>query len=450
MKLSDLNPHGGIGANCTFCEVDGFRFAIDSGLHPKFAGTESLPDHSQLERNSLDFIILTHCHLDHLGSLPLLSREHPDAPVFLSYGSSIISRRMLSNSISVMRRQRSELNLPELPLYGRGDLASLYSRMKTLSLETPFSVQKDGRSIELTFHHAGHVAGAVSVSVQSPKESIFFTGDVLFNEQRTLDGARPPLRPIDILVMETTRGLSPRDPARQRESEIVALLESARKTLSGGGSVLIPIFALGRMQEMLFILDEAFRHEAIPPAPVFCSGLGMDLVNHFHQISKNSKDLRFNRRVLKEVGARPLPRKLQAGRPLPMQGIYLVSSGMLVENTPSYMLASSMLGDERNSISFVGYCDPSTPGGKLLEAKPGETFKFGEIDWTEQVKAKILQFDMSGHADREELVAFAKKISPKTIFLHHGDPESRKWFAKELSGLGAKIIDPEPLQIYET
>ena len=134
-----------------------------------------LPDHSLIERNSLDFIILTHCHLDHLGSLPLLSREHPEAPVFLSYGSSVISHRMLSNSISVMRRQRSELNLPELPLYGRGDLSSLYSRMKTLSTDAPLTLEKDGRSIEVTLHHAGHVAGAVSVT-SDPKRNAFSSG----------------------------------------------------------------------------------------------------------------------------------------------------------------------------------------------------------------------------------------------------------------------------------
>jgi Cft2 family RNA processing exonuclease len=450
MKFIDLNPHGGIGANCSFCEVDGFRFVIDSGVHPKFAGAESLPDHSAIKRNSLDFIILTHCHLDHLGSLPLLSREHPDAPVFLSYGSSVISRRMLSNSISVMRRQRSELNLPELPLYGRGDLSSLYSRMKPLSTETPLTLEKDGRSIEITLHHAGHVAGAVSVTIQSEKERIFFTGDILFNDQRSLNGANPPLDQVDVLVTETTRGLASRDPNRQRESEIANLLEAARKTLSGGGSVLLPIFALGRMQEMLLILDEAFRRKALPHVPIFCSGLGMDLVNHFHEISKNSRDLHFNRKVLKSVGARPLPRKLVPGRDLPMQGIYLVSSGMMVEKTPSYVLASSMLGKERNSILFVGYCDPSTPGGKLLETAPGEPFEFKEIDCVEPVRAKIHQFDLSGHADREELVALAKKLSPKTILLHHGDPEARDWFASSLSPLGAQIIDPEPLLTYET
>ena len=211
------------------------------------------------------------------------------------------------------------------------------------------------------------------------------------------------------------------------------LLEAINKTLSGGGSVLLPIFALGRMQEMLLVLDEAFRRKAIPGVPVFCSGLGMDLVNHFHEISRNSNDLRFSRKVLKSVGARPLPRKLIPGRDLPMQGIYLVSSGMMVENTPSCVLATSMLGQDRNSILFVGYCDPSTPGGQLLETQPGEPFEFREIDWVEPVRAKIRQFDLSGHADRDELIGSNKKLSPKTIFLHHGDSDSREWFSSALS-----------------
>jgi Cft2 family RNA processing exonuclease len=450
MKFTDLNPHGGIGANCSLIEVDGFRFVIDSGLHPKFAGAESLPIHSFLERNSLDFIILTHCHLDHLGSLPLLSREHPDAPVFLSYGSSIIARRMLSNSISVMRRQRSELNLQELPLYGRGDLSSLYDRMKTPPIGKPMTIEKDGRSLEVTLHHAGHIAGATSVGIQSKKEKIFFTGDVLFNDQRTLDGAIPPLDPVDVLITETTRGSTPRDPSRQRENEMVNLLEETRKTLSKGGSVLIPVFALGRMQEMLVVIDEAFRRKALPKVPVYCSGLGMDLVNHLHEVAKNSDHLHFSRKVLKTMGARPLPRRIEPGRDLPMQGIYLVSSGMLVEHTPSYMLAPSILKDDRNSILFIGYCDPSTPGGKLLEAQPGQPFDFEAIDWSEQVRAKIRQFDLSGHADREELLALAEKLSPKSIFLHHGDPESRDWFSQALKPLNAQLFDPQPLKTYET
>ena len=117
--------------------------------------------------------------MDHLGSLPLLSREHQDAPVLLSYPSSILARRMLSNSISVMKRQRNELNLRELPLYGRSDLSDLFDRMRTLSIQQPFTMEKDGRSIQVTLHHAGHVAGAVSVEIKTPKERILFTGDIL-------------------------------------------------------------------------------------------------------------------------------------------------------------------------------------------------------------------------------------------------------------------------------
>lgn len=450
MKLIDLNPHGGIGANCTVCEVGGFRFAIDSGLHPKYAGKDSIPRHAVLDRDSLDFIILTHCHLDHLGSLPLLSREHQDAPVLMSYPSSVLARRMLSNSISVMKRQRNELNLTELPLYGRDDLTSLYDRVKILSIKRPFRLEKDGRAIDVVLHHAGHVAGAVSVEIKTPKERILFTGDILFDGSRTLDGAEPLLEKVDTLVTETTRGLSVREPSRQRESEMLNLLEESSKTLSRGGSVLIPVFALGRMQEMLSVLDDAFKRNALPKVPVFCSGLGMDLVNHFHEISKNTNRVRFNRKVLRSLGARPLPRKLEPGREPPMQGIYLVSSGMLVEHTPSYVMASSMLGDDRNSILFVGYCDPSTPGGQLLQSEPGTPFEFNAYNHIEPIRAKIRQFDLSGHADRDQLVAYAEKLAPKNIFLHHGDSEAREWFTNALAPIGAKIINPEPLQFYET
>jgi Cft2 family RNA processing exonuclease len=450
MKFTDLNRHGGIGANCTLLEIGPFRIAIESGLHPKYAGLDSTPSHDFLERNSLDFIVLTHCHLDHLGSLPLLSREHPDAPVLLSYASSILARRMLANSISVMRRQRNDLNLPELPLYGRGDLSSLYDRMKPLAIQTPLEVEKEGQVLKVTFHHAGHVAGAVSVAFETKKEKIFFTGDMLFNEQRTLDGAEVPAGKFDILITETTRGGTARDPSRTREAEIVSLLQGIKKTLDRGGSVLIPVFALGRMQEMLFILDEAFRKNAFPQVPVFCSGLGMDLVNHFHEISKNTNRLRFNRRVLRSIGARPLPRKIEPGRTPPMKGIFLVSSGMLVEHTPSYILASGLLRDDRNAIFFVGYCDPDTPGGKLLNTPQGEDFDFEVVDCIEPRQAQVRQFDLSGHADREELLAYARKLSPKSIFLHHGDPDARAWFSQSLSDTGANIIDPEPLQTYET
>ena len=431
-------------------ETGPFRFAVDSGLHPKFAGNKALPDFSLVEHDSLDFIILTHCHLDHLGSLPILSRENPQAPVLTSQASRTLACRMLHNSIAVMKRQRAELDLPEYPLYGRSDVTDLRKRFQPLAFGRPFELEKNGETLEVTFHLAGHVAGAASCSVCRNGETIFFTGDVLFNDQRTLPGAKPSLDPVDVLVMETTRGLTERPAGSSRETELVHLLRDIRKVLKRGGSALIPIFALGRMQEMLVILEEARRKGAIPPSPVFCSGLGMDLVNHFHDISAQAGHLRFSRKVLKSLGVRHIPRRLQPGQQPHDQGIYLVSSGMMVANTPSYMLASGLLGNDRNAILFVGYCDPDTPGGKLLEVKNGDDFVFEAIDHVEPVRARIRQYDLSGHADRDELVALAERLSPKTIFLHHGDPEAREWFSQALSGNPAQVIDPEPLRQYET
>ena len=122
---------------------------------------------------------------------------------------------------------------------------------------------------------------------------------------------------------------------------------------------------------------------------------------------------------------------------------------MMVANTPSYMLASGLLGTDRNAILFVGYWDPDTPGGKLLDTKNGDDFVFEAIDHVEPVRARIRQYDLSGHADRDELIALAARRSPKTIFLPHGDPEARDWFRQALSENPAQVIDPEPLKQYE-
>ena len=208
------------------------------------------------------------------------------------------------------------------------------------------------------------------------------------------------------------------------------MLRQINSTLAKRGSVLIPVFALGRMQEMLAIMDEAFRKKAIPKVPVFCSGLGMDLVNHFHEISKNTNRLRFNRKVLKSIGARPLPKKIEPGE-------------------KSYILASGLLGDSKSSILFVGYCDPSTPGGQLLNSEKNQSFDFDAVDVIQKIRASVCKFDLSGHANREELVSYAKKISPRAVILHHGDPDARDWFKQNLEDGPFSIYDPKPLTTYD-
>jgi Cft2 family RNA processing exonuclease len=124
---------------------------------------------------------------------------------------------------------------------------------------------------------------------------------------------------------------------------------------------------------------------------------------------------------------------------------------MMVERTPSYTLASGLVGYARNTIGFVGYCDPDTAGGHLLAAKPGDQFVFETAHVKAKLKAHIERFELSGHADREELLEFAVQTGARSIVLTHGDPAARAWFAEQLATQApkSKVLDPVPLKTYQ-
>lgn len=451
MKLTDLNRDGGIGANCHLLQLGDLNLLVDCGLNPKQVGRRATPDLNAIRGLTLDLILITHCHLDHIGSLPLVMREHPDTPVVMTTSSRMLIERMLHNSASVMVRQKEDENIPEYPLFTHDEIDRLAGRLSGL----PFGHAKRFRGhkdeVEITFHSAGHVAGAAGIELRHKHRQIFITGDVLFENQRTLPGAKFPGGHFDTLIMETTRGQTERQPGQGRTEEMTRLIDSINDTIGRGGSFLIPVFALGRMQEVLTVLHDARKFGKLVDCPIFASGLGMDLADYFDEISRKTKHIQFNRGIIKELKTRPLPRKLTPGEDPKQNALYIVSSGMMVENTPSYILASGLVEQARNTIGFVGYCDPDTPGGKLLAAKPGETFLFAKANVKAKIKARIERFELSGHADRDDLLEFAVQAAPRAIVLTHGDPPARAWFADELAVAlpKTKVIDPVPGQEYQ-
>jgi Cft2 family RNA processing exonuclease len=451
MKLTDLNRDGGIGANSLLLQLGDLRILVDCGLHPKLPGRRGTPDLAALRGKRLDLIILTHCHLDHLGSLPVVMREHPDTPVVMTQPSRMLAERMLHNSANVMLRQRDEDNIKDYPLFTHEEIERVAPRFTAL----PFGVAKKIRGIkdevELILHPAGHVAGAAGVELHYKQRAIFITGDVLFENQRILPGAQFPAGHFDTVIMETTRGTTARVTGRSRAGEMARLIASINDTLARGGSFLLPVFALGRMQEILTILHDARKFHRLNDCPIFASGLGLDLADYFDEISRKTRHLQFSKASIRELKLKPLPRQLKPGEDPKQKALYLVSSGMMVERTPSYTLASGLLGHARNTIGFVGYCDPDTPGGKLLTAQPGDDFLFETAHVKSKVKAKIERFHLSGHADREELLEFAVQATPRSIILTHGDQPARDWFAEQLAAKapGSKVIDPVPGKEYQ-
>jgi Cft2 family RNA processing exonuclease len=433
MKLTDLNREGGIGCSCTLLQIGDINILIDSGLHPKLSGREAMPDFAKIATLTVDLIILTHCHLDHLGTLPVAMRNHPQAPVLMSLSSRMIVERMLHNSANVMRRQLSEGQTKDQPHFSHEDIDRCAPRMSGLAFNHPKRFTNGRDEVEITLHPAGHVAGACAVEI------------------RVVKGARFPAGHFDTLITETTRGSTERPEGKERINEVARLITAINETIQNGGSVLIPVFALGRMQELLAIFHDARRFGKMVDCPIFTSGLGLDLCDYFDEIARKTKHVQFSRGILKDLRTKPLPRKLEPGVDPRQRALYLISSGMLVENTPSYTLASGLLGHAHNMIAFVGYCDPDTPGGHLQKARHGDPFLFETIQVKTKVTAKVERFELSGHADREELLQFAVQTGARSIVLTHGEPSARAWFQQELSTRmpQTKVLDPVPGQTYQ-
>ncbi|MCZ6674916.1 MAG: MBL fold metallo-hydrolase [Verrucomicrobia bacterium] len=447
MIYTDLNPAAGMGANCSLIEIGPFKLVIDSGINPKEVGVKAIPELHRLDDHTIDLAIITHCHLDHLGALPLLVRQIQDTQVIMSIPSEILYQRMLHNSVNVMRRQREEHYIPEYPLYNHEEVDRLTNHVHPIPFRKSRILEKQGEELSVTLHSSGHVVGAAGIEIVYKHRRIFFTGDVLFSPQSILPAARFPQATFDTLIMETTRGATEVDPYFNRNEEVKKILESVRTTIHGGGSVLIPVFALGRMQEILNLLHKARLRGDIPTTPIYSSGLGMELSEYIDKITKRTELCTFTTKVIRELRVKPV-KNLRPGKRVPLPGIFVCSSGMMVELTPSWKVAASLLPFHENSICFVGYCDPDTPAGKLLNTKPGESFLFDSLRMSLPLRARIRKFDLSGHANRDELMSFATASEPRSVVLTHGDSDARAWFAKSLgrSPGPVQITIPQPFE----
>lgn len=434
MFYTDLNSGVDIGSNCSVLEIGPFRILLDCGMHPKKLGRGALPQLSKISSALVDFAVLTHCHLDHLAGFPVFSREHPNTPIFCSPASKLVAKRILRNSVSVMERQREESHIIEYPLFTYSELDRVEANLTALPVGVPRTIFERGEQITVTLFPAGHVAGAVGVMFEYKHRRIFCTGDVSFDACETVDGAAFPKEKIDTLIMETTRGAAEVDPELTRDAEIERLVGDIAGTLAGGGSVLVPVFAFGRMQDMIHILLSAKNKGLIEKdVPVFCTGLGLDLADYFDVMSKKTGMVEFHRSMMKDLGVRKLERFEDPGTDVAERGIYLVSSGMLTERTPSWRLAANILDHARNLVAFVGYCDPDTPGGRLLTRTNVDELRFNDLDYIARVRASVARYQLSGHTTRERMMDFVNEVEPRQIILTHGDPEAREWFAEEIA-----------------
>jgi Cft2 family RNA processing exonuclease len=452
VNITNLNPDTDIGASAWLVELDDHRILLDAGMHPKREGREGLPLFKAAKNADLDAIAISHCHHDHVGALPVACRHFPKAHVLMTELSYFIAERVLHNSVNVMTRQRDELGIREYPLYSHDEVDDITPQFQGFKYNRQIewgSFQKSRAGLPsptLEFFDAGHTLGSAGILIRGKKETLFYTGDVCFHDQTILRSARFEDVKADVMIMETTRGNRdvPKDFTREKEIErLVAAIHAGQKKK---GCVLIPSFALGRTQEMLALLALLMHEGKLKEQPIFIGGLGRVFTEIYdleaHRTHRQHTNLQLHDAlqliVLEKGQAENM--KLSGGK------IFVITAGMMSENTAAHDLAARMIGDERQSIFFVGYADPDSPAGRLKAAKRGETFVFSPSAGRVTKKCDMQDFDLTAHANREDLLEFVGQVSPRAILLGHGDEDSRAWFEGQIRSRWPKIkvIQPQP------
>jgi Cft2 family RNA processing exonuclease len=457
MKITNLNPDTDIGASAWFVDLEGHRILLDSGMHPKREGRDGLPTFKQIQNQDVDAIAISHCHHDHIGTLPVACKYFPKAHVLMTELSYFISERVLHNSVNVMTRQRDELGIREYPLYTHDQVDDITPQFQGFKYNrevawAAFAKTRAGfTSPTLEFYDAGHTLGSAGIMLRGKKETLFYTGDVCFHDQTILRGAKFGDVKADVLIMETTRGNRAVAPGFSREKEIERLVADIHRVLKRKGCVLIPAFALGRTQEILALLALLMGEGKLKQQPIYIGGLGRVFTEIYdlqaHRANRHHTNLQLhealNLIVLEKGQAENM--RLTGGR------IFVITAGMMSENTAAHDLAKRMAGDDKQAIFFVGYADPGTPGGRLKAAKQGETFVFSPSAGQVTRKCEIQDYDLTAHANRNDLLDFVGQVSPHTVLLGHGDADARQWFEEQIRARHPKIkiIQPQPAKMVE-
>ncbi|MBU6300995.1 MAG: MBL fold metallo-hydrolase [Verrucomicrobia bacterium] len=451
IRFTSLAAGKEIGAHAYLLEFDSLRVVLDAGTHPKRDGLASLPRLGDLPFGSVDAILLSHAHLDHSGALPVMAREHPGARILMSEATRVLSDALLHNSVNVMTSQRDELRLAEYPLYTHRELERLYPRWETAPMRSPFPVT-DGADVRCEFFEAGHILGASAILLERQGHRILYTGDIHFEEQSVTRGAALPTSGVDTVIVETTRGNVARDPDYTREREMDRLAGHINEVIKRGGSVLAPVFAMGKTQELLVMLHDLKQRGEIPDSPIHIGGLGTKMTRLYDMLGGRPSRLRPNMRILEEVRIVISSSKKRAGQmEYHPRCIYALSSGMMSPKTVSNIFARQILENERCGLFFVGYADPESPAGRILATDPGQPVQLDPEDRPRALRCEVQKFDFSGHATRESILSYLETLQPSTVILVHGDEAALAWFGQNLPAKlpKARIVVPEPGTAYD-
>lgn len=454
MQLTFSGAAHEVTGSCHILEVAGKTVLLDCGLFQGHRAesrrkNEVLP----LPVDQIDAVVLSHAHIDHAGRLPFLVRSGYDGPIFATAATRDLCAIMLADSARIQVKDAEFLERRKqehaAPLYDPDDAAKVLTQMVDLGYERWFDVVP---GIRACFVDAGHILGSASVLLDCTEDGrtvrVVFSGDVGRKGLAIIRDPHPPTG-ADVVIMESTYGDRDHLPIADAREELGRVV---REAAARGGRVLIPAFAVGRVQELVYDLHSLARADKIPRLPIYidsplatsatdvferhpeCFDHTEDLVRAVDELFKFDL-LRFTRDVAesKSLNAKNGPM------------IIISPSGMAESGRILHHLAHSA-SDPRNTILVVGFMAEHTLGRRIVEKRPFLRIFGSDVPLKAQVE--ILN-GYSAHADRGELTAWldaVKSTSPKLsrVLLVHGEAPAQDALRESLTARGYHCTAPAP------
>jgi len=448
MKISFHGADQNVTGSCHLVECAGKRILIDCGMYQ--GDRELVAENSEafgFDPASIDFLLLTHAHLDHCGRIPLLTKRGFHGEVITTAATVELARLVMLDSAG-LQEEEARYQMRKARRHNKNhdsEIEPLYNTIDALNSLDYFGrkaeydqVMQLAPGIHATFINAGHILGSASIFLEleegEQKHRLLFSGDLGYSNRAIL---RNPTTPpdVDTVVMETTYGDRQH---KQLQPSIDELYDIINHTIGGGGNVIIPTFALERAQEILYYLREGVDNLSIKYfMNVFLdSPMAISATQIFErhpecynketlQAATGNKDpfslpgLHFTRETAESIAIS----QLESG------AVIMAGSGMCTGGRVRHHLKHNLWG-RKNSIIFVGYAARGTLARRIIDGAEKVRI-FGEDI---QVRASIHTIGgFSAHADQGELLAWHKQTGkPKTTFLVHGEEDSMHTFAKKL------------------
>ncbi|MGB4057838.1 MAG: MBL fold metallo-hydrolase [Alphaproteobacteria bacterium] len=450
MKLTFLGATGTVTGSKYLLEIRDKKILIDCGL---FQGLKELRERNwdkfPVDPSSIDAVLLTHAHIDHSGYLPLLIKNGFKGAVYTSEATIDLCGILLPDSAYLQEEDAARANRygytkhkPALPLYTQQDARLALEQFKPVEFGKHYNIDEN---LSFSFSRAGHILGAACIKIQSGNKSIVFSGDLGRPNDPVI---LPPvqIQEANYLVLESTYG----DRLHDNGNTTKKMADIITKTAARGGMILIPSFAVGRAQIILYYLHELKKNRLIPDIPIFLdSPMAIDATNLWQ---KHHSEHRLPKKLCAEICSTakyihtPEESKNLDGNSMPC--IIISASGMATGGRVLHHLKHAV-GDAKNTILFAGYQAAGTRGARLVHHET-EIKIHGKLY---PVRAEVDNLStLSAHADYEEILGWLRHFTtpPRTTFLTHGEPEAASSLKFKIEDrLGWPVEIPTYLQTIE-